>query len=82
MFNLIQGPRSDETKRQMCSLVHIFHSSDDATILVHGLSDDERLVLPTLVPRIDLCVFALSFSARPFTDDAARGIIVSPSRNS
>ena len=39
----------------MCFLVHIFHFSDDTTILVHRLSVDKQLFLPTLVPRID-CV--------------------------
>ena len=58
--------------------VHI----DCSRILVHRLSADERLLLPTLVPRINLCLFTLSFSSKPFTGNAARGIIVSPYRKS
>ena len=52
------------------------------TIPVHRLSVYERLLLPTLVPRIDLCVFALSFSARPSTCEKLVKTIVSPYRNS
>ena len=57
LFNLTRGPRSDETKRQICFLVHTFHSSDNATILLHRLSVDKRLFLPTLFPRIGCCEF-------------------------
>ena len=57
LLNLTQGPRSDETKRQICFLVHIFHYSDDTTIRVHRLNIQKLLLFPTLVPRIDCCEF-------------------------
>ena len=58
LLNLIQGPRSDETKRQICFLVNIFHYSDDTTILFHWLSVEKQLFLRTLVSRIDCCEFS------------------------
>ena len=61
LFNLTRGPRSDDTKRQICFLVHIFHSSDDTTIRVHRLSVEKRLFLPTLVSRIDCREFNKRF---------------------
>ena len=38
---------------------------------VHRPSAEERLLSPTLVPRIDLCAFTLLLSSRPFRGDAA-----------
>ena len=38
---------------------------------VYRLSDDKRLLSPTFVPRIHLCVFAFSLSSRPLTGNAA-----------
>ena len=43
LLNLTQGPRSDETKRQICFLVHIFHYSEDTTLVVHWLTVGKRL---------------------------------------
>ena len=43
LIPLLNWIRSEETKPQICFLVHIFHSSDDTTILVHRLSVDKRL---------------------------------------
>ena len=45
------------------------------------MSVDERLLSPTLVPRTDLCEFALSLSSRPFTGDAAKEFIANDSWN-
>ena len=47
LFNLIQGPRSDESKRQICFLVHVFHYSDDITTRAHRLSVEIRLLVDT-----------------------------------
>ena len=57
LFNFSPGLKSDETKRQICFLVHIFHYSDDTTLPVHRLRVEKRLLLPRLVPRIDCCEF-------------------------
>ena len=48
---------------------------------VHRESADERLLPPTLVPRTDLCEFALSLSSKPFTGDAAKEFITNDSWN-
>ena len=49
---------------------------------VHNSSADERLLLsPTLVPRIDLCAFALSLSSRPFLGEAAKEFVTNDSGN-
>ena len=53
--------------------VVLFTSKHSTNIMsVHRPSADERLLSPTLVPKIDLRVFALSLSSRPFTGDVAK----------
>ena len=49
---------------------------------VHRSSADERLLLLILVPRIDLCAFALSLSSRPIiTGEAAKEFTTNDSGN-
>ena len=46
---------------------------------VHRLSAKKRLLPPTLVPRTDLCEFALSLSSRICTGEEAKGFITNDS---
>ena len=59
------------------SKIVLFTSKHTVTdfMSVHRSSADIRLLPPTIVPRTDLCKFALSLLSKPFTGDSVKEFI-------